>query len=120
MMIIAQKVENREDIRREANLPGYSETKLNNSGSGNKTSTVGNSGESKRNWNWPMRTSTLRGTAGEEVRETGPTKRLSDAKFQSRKEKGLCFRCNEKYSHDHKCKMKEQRELCMLVSNGGE
>ena len=27
----------------------------------------------------------------------------------------MCFRCNEKYSHDHKCKMKEQRELRMIV-----
>ena len=89
MMRIAQKVENREDIRREANLPGYSGTKLSNSGSGSKTSTVGNSG----NWNWPMRTVTLRGTAGDKVRRTGPTKRLSDAEFQSRKERGLCFRC---------------------------
>ena len=81
MMRIAQKVENREDIRREANLPSYSRTKLSNSGS--KTNIVGNSGESKGNWNWPMRTVTLRGTAGEEAQKTGPTKRLSDAEFQS-------------------------------------
>ena len=38
-------------------------------------------------------------------------KRLSDAEFQARKEKGLCFRCNEKYSHDHRCKNREQMEL---------
>ncbi|TYK16772.1 Transposon Ty3-G Gag-Pol polyprotein [Cucumis melo var. makuwa] len=35
--------------------------------------------------------------------------------FQLRKEKGLCFKCNEKYSADHKCKMREQRELRMFV-----
>ena len=68
--------------------------------------------------NWPMRTITLRGTSNEEVRKEGPTKQLSDAEFQSRREKGLCFRCNEKYSHDHKCKTKEHRELCMLVVMG--
>ena len=107
MMRIVQKVENIEDIRRESNLPGYSGGKLSNARSGNKASTIGNSGENKGNWNWPMRTITLRGTTGEEVRKTGPTKRLSDAEFQSRKEKGLCFRCNEKYSHDHKCKTEE-------------
>ena len=30
------------------------------------------------------------------------------------------FRCNEKYSHDHKCKTKELRELRMLVVNGDD
>ena len=64
---------------------------------------------------YPMRTITLRaGNVGENEKK-GPTKRLPDAKFQARKEKGLCFRCNEKYSHDHKCKTREQRELKMLV-----
>ena len=40
---------------------------------------------------------------------------MSDAEFQIRKEKGLCFRCNEKYSHDHRCKNIGQRELRMYV-----
>ena len=118
MMRIAQKVENREDIRREANLPGYSRGKLSNSGSGTKVNTTVNSGDNKGSMNWPMRTITLRGTSSEEARKEGPTKRLSDAEFQSRKEKGLCFRCKEKYSHDHKCKTKEHRELRMLVVMG--
>ena len=48
----------------------------------------------------------------------GPTKRLFDVEFQSRREKGLCFQCNEKYSHDHKCKTKEHMELLMLVVMG--
>ncbi|KAA0062661.1 Transposon Ty3-I Gag-Pol polyprotein [Cucumis melo var. makuwa] len=39
-------------------------------------------------------------------------------KNAARKEKGLCFRCNEKYSADHKCKMKELRELRMFVVAG--
>ncbi|KAA0033393.1 peroxidase 64 [Cucumis melo var. makuwa] len=45
-------------------------------------------------------------------------RRLPDAEFQARKEKGLCFRCNEKYSTDHKCKMKELHELRMFVVTG--
>ncbi|KAA0041992.1 Ty3/gypsy retrotransposon protein [Cucumis melo var. makuwa] len=48
---------------------------------------------------------------------TGTSKRLPDAEFQLRREKGLCFKCNEKYSTDHKCKMKEQREFRMFVEN---
>lgn len=32
-----------------------------------------------------------------------PFKRLSRAEYNSRREKGLCFNCNEKYSFGHKC-----------------
>ncbi|KAA0038305.1 ty3-gypsy retrotransposon protein [Cucumis melo var. makuwa] len=52
-----------------------------------------------------------------ERRKEGTSKRLPDAEFQLRRERGLCFKCNEKYSADHKCKMKEQRELRMFVVN---
>ncbi|KAA0047644.1 Ty3/gypsy retrotransposon protein [Cucumis melo var. makuwa] len=45
----------------------------------------------------------------------GNSRRLPNAEFQARKEKGLCFRCNEKYSVDHRCKMKELCELKMFV-----
>ena len=30
--------------------------------------------------------------------------RLTDAEFQVRRDKGLCFHCNEKFSPGHKCK----------------
>lgn len=40
-----------------------------------------------------------------------------DAEFQSRKEKGLCFCCDEKYSVGHYCKEKNQRELRFLLVN---
>ena len=69
MMRIAHKVENREGIRREANLPGYSGGKLNSSGSSIKVNTTVNSGDNKGSMNWPMRTITLRGTSSEELRE---------------------------------------------------
>ena len=57
-----------------------------------------------------MRTITLRGVTAGETRRGGPTKRLSDAEFQARKEKGLCF-CCERYHTGHCCKVKEQREF---------
>lgn len=44
----------------------------------------------------------------------GPPRRrlnLTEAKLQARREKGLCFHCNEKYSLDHRCK----RELQILI-----
>ncbi|TYK26819.1 putative membrane-bound O-acyltransferase C24H6.01c isoform X5 [Cucumis melo var. makuwa] len=47
-------------------------------------------------------------------------KRLSDAEFRSRLERGLCFRCNEKYSHGHHCKVKEKRELMLFILNEEE
>lgn len=40
---------------------------------------------------------------------------MLDAEFQVRKEKGHCFRCNEIYYHDHRCKNRGQRELRMYV-----
>ncbi|TYJ97717.1 histone-lysine N-methyltransferase ASHR1 isoform X3 [Cucumis melo var. makuwa] len=68
----------------------------------------------KGSTNFPIRTITLRSSNANEVRKEANSRRLPDAEFQARKEKGLCFRCNE-YSTDHKCKMKELRELRMFV-----
>ncbi|KAA0059567.1 Ty3/gypsy retrotransposon protein [Cucumis melo var. makuwa] len=68
-----------------------------------------------------MRTITLREVATGDNRREGPTKRLSDAEFQARREKGLCFRCGEKYFAGHRCKSNEHKELQMLVvREGGE
>ena len=36
-----------------------------------------------------------------------PFKRLSEAELKAKREKGLCFRCDEKYSIGHQCKNKE-------------
>ncbi|KAL0551119.1 hypothetical protein IC582_010201 [Cucumis melo] len=62
-----------------------------------------------------MRTITLREVATGDNRREGPTKRLTDAEFQARREKGLCFRCGEKYHAGHRCKTKENKELRMLL-----
>lgn len=45
-------------------------------------------------------------------------KRLSDVKFQARKEKGLCFKCEEKFTVGHKCKARELR--AMVVQADGK
>lgn len=46
-----------------------------------------------------------------QLRPTPPTnllfKKLSEAEWKAKKEKGLCFRCDEKYSIGHKCINKE-------------
>ena len=59
---------------------------------------------------------------GGKKKKNDPPKRLFDAEFQSPREKGLCFRCDEKYYAEHRCKAKEQEELRMLVvtENGEE
>ncbi|KAA0054137.1 Ty3/gypsy retrotransposon protein [Cucumis melo var. makuwa] len=72
----------------------------------------------KENTTFPIRTVTLRSSNANEVKKETNYRRLPDAEFQARKEKGLCFHCNEKYSADHKCKMKELRELRMFVVAG--
>ncbi|KAL0540685.1 hypothetical protein IC582_020695 [Cucumis melo] len=120
MMEVAQMVENREIVRTEAKLNGYSGGRMTGQiGSNRKATSGGVAGESKSNTSFPIRTITLRSSAPTENRREGTYKRLPDAEFQARKEKGLCFRCNEKYSADHKCRLKEQRELRMFVVTEG-
>lgn len=41
------------------------------------------------------------------VRQDGPAKRLSNANFKAKKEKGLCFHRDDNYFVGHKCKTKE-------------
>ncbi|KAA0066183.1 Ty3/gypsy retrotransposon protein [Cucumis melo var. makuwa] len=81
----------------------------------NRGVTGNNAIDNKGNTSFPMRTIILRSSNTAEVRKDTNSRRLLDAEFQARKEKGLCFRCNEKYSADHKCKIKELRELKMFV-----
>ena len=47
-------------------------------------------------------------------------KRLMDSEFRVRLDKGVYFRCNEKYSHGHRCKIKENRELMLIILNEEE
>ncbi|KAL2533541.1 Ty3-gypsy retrotransposon protein [Abeliophyllum distichum] len=42
---------------------------------------------------------------------TLPFKRLSETKLQGKRSKGLCFRCDEKYSIEHRCKNKELQAM---------
>lgn len=45
------------------------------------------------------------------------TRRLSDREFQEKREKGLCYRCDEKWRMGHVCKRKE---LSVLIVNDDE
>ena len=53
-----------------------------------------------------------------------PFKRLSEAKWKAKREKGLCFRCDEKYSIGHRCKNKELQVMMIhdkeIREAGGE
>ena len=90
MMQIAQKVENREDVRREANLPGYSKGRQQKiPPNTNKMNNSANAGDNKGYSSWPMRIIMLQGTSTGEVGKEGPLRRLSDAEFQARKEENL-------------------------------
>ncbi|KAL0536628.1 hypothetical protein IC582_025586 [Cucumis melo] len=116
VMEVAQLVENRELIRNEANLNGFAGGKYPSQTTANSRGTTNNSvSDNKGNTTFPMRTITLRSSNNAEVRKDTNSRRLPDAEFQARKEKGICFRCNGKYSTDHKCKMKELHELKMFV-----
>ncbi|KAL0548958.1 hypothetical protein IC582_013436 [Cucumis melo] len=119
MMRTAQLVEDREILRNAANLSGYAGGKSSTpTSTGTKYHYYQQNKENKTNTPFPIRTITRKSPNSGETRKEGTSKRLPDAEFQLRREKGLCFKCNEKYSADHKCKMREQRELRMFVVSG--
>ncbi|KAA0044655.1 reverse transcriptase [Cucumis melo var. makuwa] len=115
MMKLTLKIENREKVRKECELISVYGSKFQynlpkakeNSETKSVTATTGGS--------TPMRTITLSEVTEANNRREGPSKRPSDAKFQARREKGLCFKCEEKYYAGHYCKAKEDKELRMLV-----
>lgn len=41
------------------------------------------------------------------IKSKGEIRRLSDKELQSKRERGLCYRCDEKWSIGHRCKRKE-------------
>ncbi|TYK13876.1 Ty3/gypsy retrotransposon protein [Cucumis melo var. makuwa] len=121
MMKLALKIENRELVRRECGLISAYDSKTGHKPLQTKNTIATATKEGTTSGSWPMRTITLREVATGDNRREGPTKRLSDAEFQARREKGLCFRCGEKYFAGHRCKLKEHKELRMLVvKEGGE
>lgn len=52
------------------------------------------------------------------TRKDGPSRRMTDAEFQRRRDHGICLRCDEKLSAGHQCKSK--KELLVLVAFGDE
>lgn len=40
---------------------------------------------------------------------------MTDEEAKEKRDKGLCFRCDERYFRGHKCKSKEKRELNLLI-----
>ncbi|KAA0047238.1 Ty3/gypsy retrotransposon protein [Cucumis melo var. makuwa] len=121
MMKLALKIENRELVRRECGLVSAYDSKTGHKHQQAKNPIATATKEGTASGSWPMRTITLREVATGDNRREGPTKQLSDAEFQARREKGLCFRCGEKYFAGHRCKSKEHKELRMLVvKEGGE
>ncbi|KAK9028932.1 hypothetical protein V6N11_026066 [Hibiscus sabdariffa] len=50
-------------------------------------------------------------------RRGGPYKRLSDVEYHEKLKKGLCFRCDEKYSPNHRCNSKQLNLLIVIVED---
>ena len=88
------------------NLSGLSEAPKMGGGI-NKTSSWGAREGNKTNEPFPTKTVAWgnRPSFTPNFRD-GPRQRLNltEAKLQARREKGLCFHCDEKYSLDHRCK----------------
>ncbi|KAA0063300.1 Ty3/gypsy retrotransposon protein [Cucumis melo var. makuwa] len=121
MMKMALKIENREMVRKECGLSSAYDSKAAQRTTNTRNVNPSTTNENATAGGWPMRTITLREVATGENRREGPTKRLTDAEFQARREKGLCFRCGEKYHAGQRCKAKDSKELRMLlVKESGE
>ena len=43
-----------------------------------------------------------------------PFKKLTNSKIQQKREKGLCFRCDERFSQGHRCKQKTLQVLWVI------
>ncbi|KAA0066934.1 histone-lysine N-methyltransferase ASHR1 isoform X1 [Cucumis melo var. makuwa] len=87
MVLIAQLVENREIIRGEANLNGFSSEKYPSQSSVNAKPTANQfTSENKGNTLFPIRTITPRSPNAGEVCKEGTSKRLPDLEFQLRRE----------------------------------
>lgn len=71
--------------------------------------------DNKTRENFPMQTITLKRATMVGNQREGLTRRMSDAEFQAQRDKGLCLNCGERYFACHHCKIKEQRELRILV-----
>lgn len=52
---------------------------------------------------------TMAANAAPTVRKEAPYKRLSEEEYRKRREKGLCFKCDEKYTAGHRCKNQQLR-----------
>ncbi|OIW19869.1 hypothetical protein TanjilG_27235 [Lupinus angustifolius] len=50
----------------------------------------------------------------------GDYRRLTSAKMKEKREKGLCFRCDEPFSRDHRCRNKQLHMLLMADEEEAE
>ncbi|KAA0058422.1 ty3-gypsy retrotransposon protein [Cucumis melo var. makuwa] len=122
MMKLALKIEKSERVRKECGLSNVYGSKFQYNLPKAKEGTETKAVVATASGNIPMRTVTLRGVTAADNQREGPSKHLTDVKFQARREKGLCFKCGEKYHAGHRCKIKENKELRILVvrENGEE
>ena len=95
LMEMAQRVEDRNLAMRAAREPnGPKSTKM-------LSST--NQGDWKIGENFQTRAVAVGEKTMSQRREI-PIKRLTESELQARREKGLCFKCEEKFSPGHRCK----------------
>lgn len=66
--------------------------------------------------NTPSQNTTTQNTTAT-TRPTGEVRRLSEKELKEKREKGLCFRCDEKWSINHRCR---RRELSVLLAMDDE
>ncbi|TYK06599.1 Ty3/gypsy retrotransposon protein [Cucumis melo var. makuwa] len=102
MMKLTLKIENREMVRKECGLSSAYDTKPSYKTQHLRNSSVTPANEATDTGNWPMRTITLKEIAAGDNRRERPTKRLTDAKFQARRE-GVVLPLRGKWGRVRNC-----------------
>lgn len=55
-----------------------------------------------------------------QIKSTGAVRRLTDKEMQEKREKGLCFRCDRKWTVGHRCARRELSILCAQKEDEAE
>lgn len=60
------------------------------------------------------------GSSSQFTTPSNKMKKLSSQEYKGKREKGLCFYCNEKYTSYHKCKNQKVLQLQIISEDGEE
>lgn len=109
------KLQERREYKAAKNTTGsrWSDFKTAGSSLSSKAARVSKGQEESPTRAYPEKSQTVNHPGGSSVSTQYSRRRMSDAEYNRRRELGLCFRCEEKYGPNHRCKNKQLRVILM-------